>query len=100
MKQLCKVGDVMPDSPLAVDCDGLPPLAVYCVEATYFVTDNLCTHGEAVLTEGCQEGTTIECPFHLGTFDVRTGEATGFPCTVPLKTYPVTVIDGWIWITI
>jgi ethylbenzene dioxygenase ferredoxin subunit len=98
MNKLCKTDDVLPDVPVAVELEGFPPLAVYCAEAGYFVTDNVCTHGEAALTDGCQEGTTIECPFHHGTFDIRTGKATHFPCTRPIKTYQVSIEDGWICI--
>ncbi len=98
MKKVCKMEEVVPDTPVAAELEGFPPLAVYRVDDEYFVTDNVCTHGEAILTEGYQDGTTIECPFHHGTFDIRTGKATHFPCTVPIKTYPVAIEDGWVCI--
>jgi hypothetical protein len=55
----------------------------------------MCTHGEASLAaEGIITGKTVECTFHFGTFDVTTGEPTGMPCEIALKTYPVTIVDG------
>jgi p-cumate 2,3-dioxygenase ferredoxin subunit len=42
----------------------------------------------------------VECTFHFGTFDVTTGEPTGMPCEIALKTYPVTIVDGNVQIEV
>lgn len=94
--RLCRAEQVEADSPLRVHPEGCPPLAIYRVEQDVFVTSDVCTHGNASLSEGMQEGTSIECPFHGGRFDIRTGEATAFPCRDPLKTYEVLIVDGWV----
>jgi nitrite reductase/ring-hydroxylating ferredoxin subunit len=65
------------------------PLAVYEVSGACFVTSDVCTHGQAPLSEGYLDGFLIECPLHQGLFDVRTGEARGPPCTDPLRTFAV-----------
>ena len=57
----------------------------------YFVIDDTCTHGAASLSEGDIVGCEIECPFHSGRFDIRTGAATAFPCVKALMIYPVKV---------
>jgi nitrite reductase/ring-hydroxylating ferredoxin subunit len=36
-------------------------------------------------------GCEIECPYHSGRFDIRTGEATLRPCVDPLAVYPANV---------
>jgi ethylbenzene dioxygenase ferredoxin subunit len=95
---LCKISEVEIDKPFAVNIEGFPALAVYLLEKEYYVTDNICTHGMALLTEGYQEDGEIECPFHGGAFDIKTGEATSFPCQTPIKTYPVTIVDNEICI--
>lgn len=95
---LCETRDVTDDEPFEVEVEGLPPLAVYRVEGEYFVTDNICTHGNAKLSEGYQNGNIIECPFHGGAFDITTGEPAAFPCQVPLATYVVHVQDDWVMI--
>ncbi len=94
--KLCKTEEVAEGKPFAVSVEGMPMLAVYQIGAEYFVTDNLCTHGNAMLTDGYQEGAIIECPFHGGSFDIRTGEPTAFPCQKAVVTYPVMVEDGHI----
>ncbi|MDD3798615.1 MAG: non-heme iron oxygenase ferredoxin subunit [Novosphingobium sp.] len=94
--RLCETNSIAEDTPVAVEAEGFPPLVAYMVDGEYFVTDNRCTHGEGMLSDGYQEGSTIECPFHGGSFNIRSGEAITFPCYEPVKTYPVRVEDGWI----
>jgi MocE subfamily Rieske [2Fe-2S] domain protein len=69
--------------------------ALYRFEDDKFaLTDGLCTHTDAELSEGYLDGCEIECPKHNGRFDVRTGEAVRRPATRALRTYPVDVTDG------
>ena len=68
-------------------------IALYSVDGAVYATDNLCTHGNARLCDGFIEGLEIECPFHQGRFDLRTGQPTSAPATESLKTWPVK-IDG------
>ena len=42
----------------------------------------------------------IECDFHGGQFDIRTGEVVEPPCIVPIKTYKVTQQDGRVLIEV
>jgi nitrite reductase/ring-hydroxylating ferredoxin subunit len=94
---LCPSAHVVPETVVRVDLQDGPSIAIYNLDGSYFATDNLCTHGDASLAEGVVDGDTIMCPFHGGTFDIRTGEATGPPCIVPLRTYPVTLEDGQLF---
>jgi nitrite reductase/ring-hydroxylating ferredoxin subunit len=89
---LCDVHDVAEGTALEVEAGDLL-LAVFNVDGTFHVTDNNCTHGPGLLSEGNLDGTVVECDFHGGQFDIRTGAVVGPPCVVPVKTYP-TVIDG------
>jgi p-cumate 2,3-dioxygenase ferredoxin subunit len=68
-------------------------IALYRIADGYFATADLCTHGAACLSEGDIENDEIVCPFHGGTFDIKTGEATAAPCVIPVETYAV-VVDG------
>jgi nitrite reductase/ring-hydroxylating ferredoxin subunit len=70
---------------------GKRSLALYNLGGRYYVTDALCTHGHALLTEGYIEGDLVECPMHGGTFDIPSGKAVGQPCVTALATYPVKV---------
>lgn len=70
-------------------------VAVYNVAGRFYATADKCTHGEVSLTEeGTLDGCIIECSFHFGSFDVRTGEPVAMPCEKALKTYAVRVEDG------
>ena len=64
----------------------------------YFATDGLCTHEKIHLADGLVMGTIIECPKHNGRFDFTSGAAKGAPVCVDLKTYPVKVEAGTVFI--
>ena len=44
-----------------------------------------------VKTEGEVDGYTIECWLHGSCFDLRTGQPTAMPATVPVPVYPVKI---------
>ncbi len=102
--RVCAVEDVDEEDTLQVEVEGeeLSALAVYRVQGDeIYVSDDFCTHGKASLgDEGYLEGHIIECTWHEGKFDIRTGEPVALPCTEPVKVYPVTVIDGEVYITV
>ena len=76
-----------------------PHFAIYRrPTTTYFATDGLCTHEQRTLADGLVMDDIIECPKHNGRFDYRTGEGKGAPVCVNLKTYPVKVEDGIVFI--
>jgi 3-phenylpropionate/trans-cinnamate dioxygenase ferredoxin component len=66
----------------------------------YYCTDGLCTHEEVHLADGLVMDHIIECPMHNGQFDYRTGEAKRTPACVNLKTYPVKIENGNVFINI
>lgn len=75
-------------------------IAVYCAEGKIYATQDLCTHEHAYLSDGVVIDCVVECPFHQGRFDVRTGAALSAPVIVPLKTYPVKIVDGKIYVNV
>jgi biphenyl 2,3-dioxygenase ferredoxin component len=95
--QLCRTIDVANGASLKVEAGGLA-LAVFNVNGEFFATDDACTHGPGSLSEGYLDGDIIECNFHGGQFNVRTGEVISPPCMVPVRTYAVTVEDGIVLI--
>ncbi|MCA1407612.1 non-heme iron oxygenase ferredoxin subunit [Sinorhizobium terangae] len=88
--RLCSTSDVDWDSAIRVE-EGDLTLAVFNVNGVFYVTDDLCTHGPGSLSEGYLDGHTIECDFHNGAFDIRTGEVVTPPCMIPIKTYKVVI---------
>jgi nitrite reductase/ring-hydroxylating ferredoxin subunit len=95
--ELCKTAEIGIGQTLKVETAGLT-LAVYNVDGTFFVTDNACTHGPGSLSEGFLDGEVIECNFHQGCFNVRTGEVVAPPCIVPIRTYKTIVENGSVYI--
>ena len=89
--------DLVADEPSAVQVGGRE-LAFFRVADEVFATDNRCTHGDARLTEGFQMYHCLECPLHQGQFDVRTGLAMCAPVTEPIRTYPVRIDRGDVWV--
>lgn len=89
MTILCRLSDLNSDYPLKVILPDGEAIAVYLVEGNVYATADICSHGDASLSDGYMEGYNVVCPFHLGAFDVRTGEATKDPCFKAVKSYSV-----------
>jgi nitrite reductase/ring-hydroxylating ferredoxin subunit len=89
----CAVDDLQDEEILRIDLPDRPPIALYRLGKEFFATDDTCTHGAASLADGLVEAGQVECPFHSGRFDIRTGEPTLHPCVVRLRTYAIE-IDG------
>jgi p-cumate 2,3-dioxygenase ferredoxin component len=98
---LCAADDVVEGEIKQAPLPDGSNVALYRVDGAIYATADVCTHGEASLSEeGTINGKIVECSFHFGTFDVTTGEPTGMPCEVALRTYPVTVVDGKVQIEV
>ena len=96
---LCSAAEVAPGTALKVETGELA-LAVFNVGGEFFVTDDMCTHGPGSLSEGYIEGDVVECNFHNGQFNIKTGAVVGPPCMVPVKTYKTLVENGRVLIEV
>lgn len=94
---LCKTSDVDEGSARKVDIHGLS-LAVFNLNGAYYVMDDACSHGPGSLSEGYIQGDMIECDFHNGGFNIKTGEVMEPPCLIPQKVYQVIVRDETVFI--
>jgi naphthalene 1,2-dioxygenase ferredoxin component len=75
-------------------------IALYRIGDAVYATDNICTHGQACLSEGFLIDHEIECPLHQGRFDVRDGRPTCEPAEEPLRSYPVKIDGQRVWLRI
>ena len=75
-------------------------VAVFNLEGQFYVIDDACTHGPGSLSEGYIDGDVIECNFHNGQFDIKTGEVVSPPCMIPVKTYRTKVEGGTVVIEV
>ena len=93
------MNDVPADDVIGVVVAGRD-IALYNAGGEIFATDNICTHGQARLCEGFLEGHEIECPLHQGRFDVRTGQPTCAPVTEAIRSYPVRIEGGRVFLAL
>jgi nitrite reductase/ring-hydroxylating ferredoxin subunit len=90
--KVAEVGEIGPGEMKAVEVDGLP-VALINLDGAYFALADECSHRGGALSEGEIEGDLLICPWHAGSFDVRTGAPVDAPPVEPVTTYPVRV-DG------
>ncbi|MBK4734979.1 non-heme iron oxygenase ferredoxin subunit [Noviherbaspirillum pedocola] len=89
--------DVPEEDVTGVEADGRD-IALYSVEGQVYATANICTHGHARLCDGFLDGFEIECPLHQGKFDIRDGRPTCEPVTEPVRSYPVKIEGGRVFV--
>ncbi len=98
-KDLMSQDDVFQNEVVGIQFEG-KDLAIYDVEGELFASENICNHGNARLCDGFLEGYEIECPHHQGRFDIRDGKALCAPLTENMKTYPVKIENGRVFINL
>lgn len=71
------------------------------VEDEIFALEDRCSHKDFPLSEGeVDESGRLECIFHGAKFDVRSGRAVQLPAIRPVRTFPVEVRDGEIFVDV
>ncbi len=71
---------------------------LYDLDGTVFATAAICPHHSAWLSQGSVDGDYVDCPRHMGQFHIPTGRLTRGPACPDLRTYPVRVDDGRVWV--
>lgn len=94
----CQADEVEEEDVIRFDYGGRTFAVYRSPEDEYFATDGHCTHEQFHLADGLVMDDIIECPKHNGRFNYKTGEAKGAPVCVNLKTYPVKVESGTVYI--
>ena len=76
------------------------PVALFRLEDGVFALHDLCSHGQARLSEGFVDGDCVECPLHQGLVGVRDGAACSAPVTEPVRSIPAREVNGRIQIAL
>ena len=97
--EVCKLVDVPAVGALAVVVDGTPVAVVRDEAGDLHAIRDICSHADVALSEGEVDGCTIECWLHGSRFDLRTGEPSGPPATLPVAVYPVRLLDGAVHVS-
>ncbi|MGA2982583.1 MAG: MocE family 2Fe-2S type ferredoxin [Terriglobia bacterium] len=96
--EVCATGDIEKEDLIRFDLDARTFAIYRTADDRYYATDGLCTHAEVHLAGGFVMDHIIECPKHNGRFDFTTGRAQGAPACVDLRTYPVKVEAGKVFL--
>ncbi len=96
--EVCAADEIDEEDVIRFDHAGRTFAIYRSPEDTYHATDGLCTHEKIHLADGLVMDHVIECPKHNGRFNYKNGEALGAPVCVDLKTYPVKVEAGTVFI--
>ena len=95
-KKVCRT-DAIADG-FALQIKGDHPIAIFHVGSEFFATDDTCTHAKFSLAEGYVEGAEVVCALHEARFCLRTGRVLSPPAMVPLRTYPVRIEGGEVFV--
>ncbi len=82
---------------MAVDVNG-GRVALFRLEDGIYALDDICSHEYSRLSEGEIWAGEVYCPKHGSRFDIKTGGVTGLPATQPVKSYPVKIEGGGIYL--
>jgi 3-phenylpropionate/trans-cinnamate dioxygenase ferredoxin component len=98
--EACAADDIDREDVVPVDHGGRAYAVYRSPDDRYYATDGHCTHERTLLCDGLVEGASIECPMHNGRFDYTSGRALGAPVLTDLRTYPVKVADGTVYVEV
>jgi 3-phenylpropionate/trans-cinnamate dioxygenase ferredoxin component len=96
----CETSDIDAEDLIRFDHGGATYAIYRSPDDKFYATAGRCTHEDVHLADGLVMDHVIECPKHNGQFDYRTGEAKRAPVCINLKTYPVKVEDGHVFIEV
>jgi 3-phenylpropionate/trans-cinnamate dioxygenase ferredoxin subunit len=97
---VCAAADIDPEDVIRFDHQGRTFAIYRSPDDNYFATDGYCTHERTHLAGGLVMDDTIECPKHNGVFNYKTGAALGAPVCIDLRTYPVKVENGTVYLQV
>ena len=75
-------------------------IALFKLPDGVYATDNSCSHEYSELCEGMIIDNDVYCPKHGSRFDIKTGAVRDLPATRPVKTYPVKIEAGMIYVQV
>jgi nitrite reductase/ring-hydroxylating ferredoxin subunit len=70
------------------------------VDGRYYAVSNRCSHASQTLSSGRLRGVELTCPLHGARFDVRTGACLAGPAERPIRTFPVTIESGKVYVEV
>ena len=97
--KVAKANEIESGQARLVDVKG-KQIALFNIDGQFFALNNTCPHRGGPLAAGEISGHEVTCPWHGGTFDIRTGDVVGPPPQHAVARYGVRVTDTDIEIEI
>ncbi len=88
--KVATTGDLSPGKAMKVEVND-EEVALFNLDGEYYAISDVCTHAGGPLSDGELDGEEVECPWHGGRFNVRSGEVTGPPAPRAVESYSVKV---------
>jgi nitrite reductase (NADH) small subunit/3-phenylpropionate/trans-cinnamate dioxygenase ferredoxin subunit len=95
--KVARIDDIPPGKMKTVNING-QPIVLANVEGTVHAFSGICSHADGPLGRGKLLGEVVECPFHGGQFEVRSGKAVMPPATDDVPTFEVQIEGDDIWV--
>ena len=89
------LSNLIEGKPVSITKNGKTICVARVGDEVFAIEDN-CSHQDAALSEGTQDGYKIECWLHSAEFDLRNGEALTPPAVSPVKTFGVKINNNEI----
>ncbi|MCG6956962.1 MAG: non-heme iron oxygenase ferredoxin subunit [Gemmatimonadetes bacterium] len=70
------------------------------VDGDVYALLDQCSHEEYPLSDGDLEGTDLVCMYHGARFDACTGKNKGLPAIRPVRSFPVDIRDGDVYVEV
>ena len=90
----CPVGELK-----AVMVEGMP-VVLANVDGTVYALLDQCSHEDFPLSDGELDGDEVVCMYHGARFDACTGARKSLPAIRPVRSFPVEVRDGDIYVDV
>jgi 3-phenylpropionate/trans-cinnamate dioxygenase ferredoxin subunit len=87
---VCAARALAPGEHVLAEVDEIS-VVVFNVEGDFFAVEDMCSHDDALLSEGMLEDCEVICPRHGARFCLRTGEALSPPAYEAVETYAVRI---------
>jgi 3-phenylpropionate/trans-cinnamate dioxygenase ferredoxin subunit len=76
------------------------PIVLANVDGDVYALEDQCSHQEFPLADGELDGDDVVCIYHGARFDACTGKNKSLPAVRPVKSYPVEIRGGEIYVEV
>jgi nitrite reductase/ring-hydroxylating ferredoxin subunit len=97
--RVAAVTECPPGELLAVDAGGTA-VVLANVDGRICALRDQCSHEEYPLSDGDLEGGDVVCTYHGARFEACTGARKALPAVTNVKSYPVEVRDGDVYVDV